>query len=51
MTFRQPPETATINFEGSRSMVCVMTSLTTGPMDSSCIVQSDAPSALSSGLS
>ncbi len=28
MTFGQPPDTASMNFEGSRSMVWVMESLT-----------------------
>src|SRR5215831_18143981 len=51
MTFGQPPDTASMSFEGSRSMVWVMESLTAGPLGSSSIVQSDSPSALSSGLS
>src|SRR6185312_8852072 len=50
-TFGQPPETAAINFEGSRSMVWVTESLTAAPLGSSSMVHSDAPSALSSGLS
>src|SRR5262249_59349185 len=50
MIFGQPPDTATISFEGSRSIEWVMESLTAGPMGSSSIVQSDSPSALSSGL-
>ena len=51
MTFGQPPDTASINFEGSRSMVWVMESLTAAPKGSSSIVQSDVPSAFSWGLS
>src|SRR5262249_46650286 len=39
-----------MNFEGSRSMLWVMESLTAVPVGSSSIVQSDAPSALSSGF-
>src|SRR5579863_10247135 len=50
-TFGQPPETAAMNFEGSRSMVWVMESLTAVPKVSSSIVQYESPSALSSGLS
>src|SRR5260370_25004572 len=50
MTFGQPPDTAAINFEGSRSMVWVMESLTAVPLGSISIVHSDSPSALSSGL-
>src|SRR5271165_2984021 len=51
MTFGQPADTAAMNFEGSRSMVWVMESLTAVPLGSSSIVHSDSPSALSSGLS
>src|ERR1700722_4189758 len=50
MIFGQPPETAAMNFDASRSMVWVMDSLTAVPLGSSSIVQSDAPSALSSVL-
>src|SRR5499433_3943220 len=50
MTFGQPPDTASINFERSRSMVWVMESLTAVPLGSSSIVHCDSPSALSSGL-
>src|SRR5215831_10707709 len=50
MTFGQPPDTAAMNFEGSRSMVWVIESLTVVPTGSSSIVQSDAPSALISGM-
>src|SRR5438445_12326970 len=50
MTFGQPPDTAAMSFEGSRSMVWVMESLTAVPLGSSSIVHCDAPSALSSGL-
>src|SRR5208282_2003378 len=50
MTFGQPPDTASMNFEGSRSMLWVMDSLTDVPLGSSSIVQSESPSALSSGL-
>src|SRR5262245_39625189 len=50
MIFGQPPDTASMNFEGSRSMVWVMESLTAVPLGSSSIVHCDAPSALSSGL-
>src|SRR5215471_20986815 len=50
MTLGQPPDTASINFEGSRSMLWVMESLTAVPLGSSSIVHSDSPSALSSGL-
>src|SRR5580692_5657444 len=50
MIFGQPPETATISFEGSRSMVWVIESFTADPLDSISIVHSDSPSALSSGL-
>ena len=41
MTFGQPPDTASINFEASRSIVWVMESLTAGPLGSSSIVQSE----------
>src|SRR5512139_2590291 len=50
MTIGQAPDTATMKFEGSRSMVWVMESLTAGPLGSSSIVQRDSSSALSSGL-
>src|SRR6202008_1532765 len=50
MTFGQPPDTASINFEGSRSMLWVMVSLTAVPVGSSSMVHSDGPSALRSGL-
>src|SRR5262244_3909112 len=50
MTFGQPPDTASMNFEGSRSMVWVTDSLTAVPVGSISIVQRDSPSALSSGL-
>src|SRR5262249_42230984 len=50
MTFGQPPDTASMNFEGSRSMVWVMESLTDVAKGSSSIVHSDSPSAFSSGL-
>src|ERR1700751_542256 len=50
MTFGQPADTAAMNFEGSRSMVWVMESLTAVPLGSSSIVHRDSPSALSSGL-
>src|SRR6185437_16686486 len=48
--FGQQPDTASISFEGSRSMVWVMESLTAVPLGSNSIVQRDSPSALSSGL-
>src|SRR5215813_12981045 len=48
--FGQPPDTAAISFEGSRSMVWVMESLTAGPVGSSSIVQKESPSAASSGF-
>src|SRR6185312_17300391 len=48
MIFGQPPDTAVISFEGSRSMVWMMESLTAGPRGSSSIVQSESPSAASS---
>src|SRR5215468_2205409 len=51
MTLGQPPDTAAMNFEGSRSMVWVIESLTALPGASSSIVHCDSPSALSSGLS
>jgi len=35
MTFGQPPDTATMSFETSRSMVWVMDSLTAGPLATS----------------
>src|SRR5208283_5113612 len=50
MTFGQPPDTASMNFDGSRSMLWVMESLTAVPLGSNSIVHSDSPSALSSGL-
>ena len=50
MTIGQAPDTAAMKFEGSRSMVWVMESLTAVPMGSSSIVHCDSPSALSSGL-
>ena len=50
MTFGQAPDTATMKFEGSRSMVWVMESLTAGQLGSSSIVQCDSPSAFSSEL-
>src|SRR5271170_5521176 len=50
MIFGQPPDTASMNFEGSRSMVWVIESLTAVPLGSSSIVHSESPSALSSGL-
>src|SRR5262245_57098310 len=46
----QPPETAPINFEGSRSIVCMIESFTAVPLGSSSIVQRDSPSDLSSGF-
>src|SRR5262249_40164265 len=49
-TLGQPPETAVMNFEGSRSMVWVIDSLTAPALGSSSIVQSESPSASSSGL-
>ena len=51
MTFGQLPDTASMNFEGSRSMVWVMESLTAVPLRSISIVQSESPSALNSGFS
>src|SRR5262249_10380211 len=50
MPFGQPPATASMNFEGSRSMVWMMESLTAGPLGSSSNVQRESPSAFSSGL-
>src|SRR5262249_9572027 len=50
MIFGQPPETAAMNFEGSRSIVWVMESLTAVPLGSSSIVQRDSPSAVTSGM-
>src|SRR5579883_154462 len=50
MIFGQPPDTAPISFEGSRSIVCTMESFTADPLGSSSSVQSEWPSALSSGL-
>src|SRR5579863_6840575 len=50
MIFGQPPDTAAMNFEGSRSIVWVMESLTAVPLGSNSMVHSDSPSALSSGL-
>jgi len=41
ITFGQPPDTASISFDGSRSMVWVIESLTAVPVGSSSIVQSD----------
>jgi len=41
---RPPADTATINFEGSRSMVWVMESLTAVPLGSSSSVHCDSPS-------
>ena len=49
MTFGQPPDTASMNFEGSRSMVWVMESLTAVPLGSSSIVQSDVAFGLEFG--
>src|SRR5437870_1819597 len=51
MIIGQPPDTAVISFEGSRSMVWVMESFTARPTGSSSMVQRESPSALSSGLS
>ena len=42
--------TAAMNCEGSRSIVWMIESLTAGPVASSSMVQSESPSALSSGL-
>jgi len=39
--FGQPPDTAEINFDGPRSAVCVMESLTAAALGSNSIVQSD----------
>src|SRR5215469_13502727 len=50
MIFGQPPDTASMKFECSRSMMWVMESLTAVPLGSSSIVHSDSPSALRSGL-
>jgi hypothetical protein len=50
MIFGQPPETASMNREGSRSMVWVMESFTAGPAGSSSITHCDTPSTLRSGL-
>src|ERR1700751_2393463 len=50
MTFGQPPETASMNFEGWRLMAWVMESLTAAPLGSISMVHSDSPSAFSSGL-
>jgi hypothetical protein len=50
MIFGQPPDTAAMNVDGSRSIVWVMDSLTEAPVGSSSIVQSESPSAFSSGL-
>src|SRR5450432_3459662 len=44
MIFGQPPDTASINFEGSRSMEWVMESLTAVPLGSSSIVHCDCVS-------
>ena len=41
MIFGQPPETASMSFEDSRSMVCVKESLTPVTTDSSSIVHYD----------
>src|SRR5512146_1085434 len=49
-TLGQPPETAKMNFEGSRSTLWVTVSLTDVPSGSSSMTHSDAPSALSSGF-
>lgn len=50
MTLGQPPDTAAMNFEGSRSMVWVMESLTAVPLGSSSIVHCDTPFGLELGL-
>src|ERR1700683_2141789 len=50
MIFGQPPDTAVMSPEGSRSMVWVMESLTAVPLGSNSMVHSESPSALSSGL-
>jgi hypothetical protein len=50
MTIGQAPDTATMKFEVSRSMVWAVETLAAGPLDYSSIVQCDSPSALSSGL-
>src|SRR5579885_3402066 len=49
MILGQPPDTAPISFEGSRSIVWMMESLTADPLGSNSIVQRDSPSALRSG--
>src|SRR5258708_37184237 len=49
-TWGQPPETAPITLESSRSMVWVTVSLTAAPAGSISMVQRDQPSAFSSGL-
>jgi hypothetical protein len=48
MIFGHPPETASMNFEGSRSMVWVMVSLTAVPLGSSSIVHSEGQTCMSS---
>src|SRR5258708_29080277 len=49
-TCGQPPETASINLEPSRSMLWVTVSFTASSTGSISMVQRDQPSALSSGL-
>src|SRR5262249_15297352 len=49
-TFGQPPDTLVISFESTRSLACVIVSLTAPASCSSSIVQRESPSALSSGL-
>jgi hypothetical protein len=50
MTFGHPPDTASISFDGSRSIVCVIDSLIAVPTRAISIVHRDSPSAFSSGL-
>src|SRR5581483_4862600 len=49
-TFGHPSDTAAMRFDGSRSIVWVIDSLTASPLASSSIVHSESPSAWSSGL-
>ncbi len=46
-----PPDTATMSFEASRSMVCVIESLTAVPLRSTSMAQFDSPSAFRSVVS
>src|SRR5579872_5147952 len=45
-----PPDTAAMNFESARSMLWVTVNFTASPLGSISMVQSDQPSAFSSGL-